>query len=238
VRLAAKKGFPDISVDLIFGVWGQEPGSWEDELEEAVKLPVGHISAYALTHEKDVPLFEALKNKSVTPLEEDVVAAMYEVAIDKLALRGFKQYEISNFTKDLRRCRHNLNYWDNSPYLGLGASAVSYIDGVRTRNISDAAGYAAGVYAGRTIAESSEKLSPVRRAKETAAIKIRTKDGIDFGWFKEKTGFDFMKLERDSVAGLVEKGLIRYKKDGSTPVGIALKRKGFLFCDTVSSALL
>ena len=238
VRLAAKNGFSNISADLIFGVWGQDAGQWEKDLEEAAKLPIRHVSAYALTYEKLTPLFEALRNKSVTPLEDEAVAAMYEFAIDRLALRGFKQYEVSNFAKDGCQCRHNLSYWENNPYAGLGASAVSYMDGVRTKNVADVAEYIARAEEGRALAESSEKLPPVRRAKETAAVKIRTKDGIDFAWFKAKTGFDFMGLEGRAAAELIGKGLIKYKKDGDTPTGIALKRLGFLHCDTVSSTLL
>jgi len=238
VRLAAKKGFSNISADLIFGVWGEEPKHWESQLEEATKLPLKHISAYALTYEKKTPLFDALKNKSVTPLEDETVAAMYEAAIDRLALRGFKQYEVSSFAKEPFQCRHNLSYWENNPYIGLGASAVSYSGGVRTKNVASVSEYIARAQDGRPLAESSEKLSPLRRAKETAAIKIRTKDGIGFAWFKEKTGFDFMELEGKAVAELIDKDLIKYRKEGSAPTGIALKRKGFLFCDTVSSTLL
>jgi oxygen-independent coproporphyrinogen-3 oxidase len=238
VALAAKKGFKNISIDMIFGVWGETPDGWKKELKEAVRLPITHVSCYSLTYEKGTPLRLAARNGSVRPLEDEVVAAMYEMAIGELALRGFKQYEVSSFSKLGFECGHNLNYWDNGAYAGLGASAVSYIDGVRSKFVRDAARYIRDFRDGRPLVESSEKLSPERRAKETAALKIRTKGGIDFSWFREKTGFDFLKLEKRAVADLLEKGLIKYKRTGSEPAGVALKRKGFLFCDTVSSALL
>jgi len=238
INRAAKDGFTDLSADLIYGVWGEEVRSWERELEEAAKLPITHISCYSLTYEKGTPLFDALKNKSIMPLEDETAAEMYERAIDKLALRGFKQYEVSNFAKSGRRCRHNLSYWENNSYIGLGASAVSYIDGARTKNVSDVAEYITRVEEARPLDESSEKLTPAKRARETAAVKIRTKDGIDFAWFREKTGYDFLELESKAVTELIDKGLIKYKKLRPTPTGIALKRKGFLHCDTVSSALL
>ena len=238
VLLAAGKGFKNISIDLIFGVWGEKIESWKKELEEAVRLPVTHCSVYELTYEKGTPLFAALKNKSIAPLEDDVVANMYEMAIDLLGLRGIKQYEVSNFAKDGFECRHNQNYWENNSYIGLGPSAVSYMDGVRTKNISDVKEYVKRFERGDKLAESSEKLSPIRRAKETAAIKIRTKDGIDFGWFKDKTGFDFEKLEKGALKELIEQDLIKYKEENNIHSGIALKRRGFLFCDTVSSTLL
>ena len=238
VELAAKKGFKNISIDMIFGVWGETVDGWKKELEEAVMLPVTHISCYSLTYEKGTPLYSAVQKGSVKPVGDDEAAAMYEIAIDALALRGFKQYEVSNFSKPGFECRHNLNYWDNGPYVGLGASAVSYIDGVRSKFVPDAAEYVRRFEAGKPLIESSENLSPEKRAKETAAVKIRTKNGIDFSWFREKTGFDFLKLEKKAIDELLEKGLIKYKKTENIPCGIALKRKGFLFCDTVSSALL
>ncbi|MBN2453118.1 MAG: radical SAM family heme chaperone HemW [Candidatus Omnitrophica bacterium] len=238
VILASKRGFSNISIDLIFGVWDEKQDRWKNELDQAVKLPVQHVSCYALTYEKDTPLFKALQNKSITPLDDDIAAAMYETAIDILSLRGFKQYEISNFAREGFECKHNLSYWENNPYIGLGASAVSYVGGVRSRNVAGVEEYVRRFDKGQVLADSSEKLSPERRAKETAAVKIRTRDGIDFAWFKEKTDYDLQELEKRAIPGLLEKGLIRYKKENNTSSGIQLKRKGFLFCDTVSSTLL
>lgn len=238
VYRAAKRGFKNISVDLIFGVWNDRMDTWEKEIGQAAGLPVTHISCYELTYEKDTPLFNALKNKSILPLEDDDVVAMYEKAIDLLALGGFKQYEISNFSKEGYGCRHNLNYWENNLYIGLGASAFSYIDGTRTKNIADISEYIRRSEDGVPLIGFTEKLSPIRRARETAAVKIRTKEGIDFNWFEEKTGYDFMELEKKAVQELLQKDLIKYRKDKFDPTGICLKRKGFLFCDTVSSTLL
>ena len=238
VRLAARQGFGNISADIIFGVWDETLDALKKDLDEILKLPLTHISCYSLTYEKDTPLFSAVKNKSVAPLEDDLVAAMYETAIDRLALRGFKQYEVSNFAKVGYECAHNLNYWDNEPYVGLGASAVSYIDGVRAKNVPSVDEYIKRHEEGRALVESSEKLTPLRRARETAALKIRTSRGIDFAWFKAKTGYDFTELEKRAIIDLLDKDLVKYKKENNIPSGICLKRKGFLFCDTVSSALL
>ncbi|MFA5144140.1 MAG: radical SAM family heme chaperone HemW [Candidatus Omnitrophota bacterium] len=238
VELAHKRGFKDISVDLIFGVWDEKAESWKDELDQAARLPITHVSCYELTYEKDTPLFAAAANKSVMPLSDEINAAMYGAAIDLLSLRGFKQYEVSNFAKGGYESKHNRNYWDNNSYIGLGPSAVSYLDGERSRNVSDIKEYAERSGAGKPLAESSERLSPIRSAKETAAVKIRTKDGIDFDWFDRRTGFDFLKLENKALPKLLEEGLIKYKKYNNISAGVCLKRKGFLFCDTVSSALL
>jgi coproporphyrinogen III oxidase-like Fe-S oxidoreductase len=84
----------------------------------------------------------------------------------------------------------------------------------------------------------SEKLTPEKRARETAAVKIRTKDGIDLIWFKEKTGYDLLELSKRSIPKFIEEGLVRYVRKGDMVTGVSLKRKGFLLCDTVSSGLL
>ncbi|MFA6078973.1 MAG: radical SAM family heme chaperone HemW [Candidatus Omnitrophota bacterium] len=238
VILADRKGFKNISIDLIYGVWDEDGEAWKEELEEVVKLPVKHISCYGLTYEKETPLFEALKSGSVKPLEDEAVAAMYECTIDRLAVRGFKQYEISNYSKEGYQSAHNMNYWDNGPYTGLGASAVTYQDGSRAENVSDAEEYIKRILAGKSPIASSEKLSPVRRAKETAALKIRTREGIDFKHFKDNTGYDFVELEKRALKDLEEEGLIKYLKDGDMATGVCLRRRGFLFCDTVSSSFL
>ncbi|MFA6321198.1 MAG: radical SAM family heme chaperone HemW [Candidatus Omnitrophota bacterium] len=235
---AHKLGFKNISADLMFGVWGESPEDWRKELDGIVRLPIDHVSCYELTYEKNTPLYSAVGKNSVIPLEEEVTSAMYETAIDILSLRGFKQYEISNFAKTGYESKHNMHYWNNYPYIGLGPSAFSYIDGTRSRNVSDVKEYAKRFDAGKALTEFSEKLSPVNSAKETAAVKIRTKDGIDFDWFLAKTGFDFPDLEKKVLPKLIEDGLIKYKRDGVKQTGVCLKRKGFLFCDTVSSAFL
>jgi len=238
VHRAHKKGFENINIDLIYGVWDETIDGWEKDIGEATELPVTHISCYGLTYEKDTPLWEAVRNSSIKPLDDDAAATMYELAIDNLAVRGFKQYEVSNFAKEGFECKHNMTYWNNDPYAGLGASAVSYKDGSREENLSDINEYIRRCEEGKPLIVSSEKLPPVKRAKETAAVKIRTKDGIDFAWFREKTGFDFLELEKSALPELVENGLVKYRKEGDTRTGISLKRKGFLLCDSVSSSFL
>jgi oxygen-independent coproporphyrinogen-3 oxidase len=131
-----------------------------------------------------------------------------------------------------------MNYWRNDPYVGVGASAVSYENGIRKTNISDVKEYIRRYGDGEDCASSSERLPPIKRAKETAAVKIRTREGIDFGWFKEKTGFDFLTLEKKALPRLIEDGLVRYKKTPGTVTGIELRHKGFLLADLVSSELL
>jgi oxygen-independent coproporphyrinogen-3 oxidase len=238
VTKAEKAGFKNIGIDLIFGVWDEAVLSWKDDLKTAAELPITHISCYSLTYEPGSPIKERVKDGSIIPLPEERSADMYNMAISYLADRGFAQYEISNFSKPGFRCEHNLAYWNNDPYTGLGPSAVSYADGVRRENVPDVSEYMDRVRSGFEPAGSSEKLSPEERARETATVKIRTMEGIGFDWFRKKTLFDLPELEREALLELVADGLIEYS--GSCPAtrGVRLTRKGILFCDTVSSALL
>ena len=238
IDISRKVGFNNINIDLIFGVWGETASDWRAELKKAARSPVKHISCYSLTYEENTALFATRNKNKIHPLEEEVVAQMYGYTLDYLPRQGFGHYEVSNFAKKNHRCRHNLNYWDNDPYIGLGASAVSYLDGTRKANVPDIKEYIKKVKAGEDPAASSEKLPDIERAKETAAVKIRTKEGIDFGWFSEKTGLDLCELEKNTLSELIDKGLVDYKTEDKHTGGIRLTKKGFLFSDTVSSGLI
>jgi len=238
VMKAKDAGFKNISIDLIFGAWGDSLSAWKNDLKEAVDLPITHISCYGLTYEPGTPIKECVKNGSIIPLEDEKSADMYSLAISYLADKGFGQYEISSFSKPGFSCKHNYAYWNNNPYTGLGPSAVSYNDGARRENIPNVADYIDKVRSGLQPAGFSEKLLPVERAKETAAVKIRTMEGIGFDWFKEKTDFALPDLERKVLPRLIEDGLIEEIRPGSEVEGVRLTRKGILFCDTVSSAFL
>ncbi len=238
VFLAKKFGFTNISVDMIFGVWGQTLGKWEDEIKEIAKLPINHISAYALTYEKGTPLFKNVKNRYILPLNESVVAKMYKFVMGYLPRQGFMQYEVSNFAKKGFACKHNLIYWDNGYYIGFGPSAVSFASRVRTKNVSGVIKYIEKVTKEQDFFEFKEKLSRKKLALETSALKIRTKGGIDFSWFKSQTGYDFLELQKEALGNLVDSNLLKYKKKKGKESGVYLSRRGFLFADTVSSNLL
>jgi oxygen-independent coproporphyrinogen-3 oxidase len=131
-----------------------------------------------------------------------------------------------------------MNYWDNGSYLGLGPSAVSYLNGKREENISCVEDYIDRVNHKECVASSGERLDKISSAKETAAVKIRTMDGIDFNWFKKKTGLDFLELEKESLPRLFEDGLVEYIEDAGARKGLRLTHRGIMLCDIVSSGLL
>lgn len=238
VDISLKAGFDNINIDLMFGIGNETLIEWESDLEKAVKLPIRHISCYGLTYEENTVLFSARDRGDISVLDEETVTAMYSLALDYLPSNGFEQYEVSNFAAKGYSCGHNLNYWKNDSSLGFGPGAVSYVEGIRKANVPDVIDYIRKAKERRDFTASSEKLSCLGMAKETASVKIRTTEGIDFNWFKEKTGFDFLELEKDVLTSLTEKGLLEYKKQAGLNSGIRLTRRGFLFCDTVSSELL
>lgn len=234
-----KEGFDNINIDIIFGVWGETLNSWKKELKEVLKLPITHLSVYSLTYEKNTPLFRKVRSREVIPLKEETVAQMYKYNMDYLPREGFFQYEVSNFARNSYHCQHNLNYWRNDFYLGLGASSVSYLDGVRQRYISDVGEYIKRARKAESLIAFKEKLKPLKRARETAALKIRTKEGISFKWFKEKTGFNFLHLlEEEKIKKLKAEKLLRIRQKRGKLEGIYLTRRGFLFCDRVSRSFL
>lgn len=241
VELAKQAGFKNISIDMIFGVSCESLESWKAELQKAAGLGIQHISCYSLSYEKNTPLFRMREKKSIVPLDDENIAELYQYMISYLPDKGYSHYEVSNFAKPGFECSHNLNYWDNNPYIGIGPSAVSYVDGTRYENARGIEEYIDRYEKGVDLAVYREKLPPVRMAKETAAVKIRTSAGIDYRWFKDKTGFDLEDImEKGGLEELYKDGLLEYKRNSATKeiTGVELTEKGFLFSDTVSSAFL
>ena len=238
VRLAKACGFKNISIDLIFGVEGESFIDWKKELETAVSLPVKHISAYALTCEKNTPFFKAVQQGETKLLCDSITSRMYNYTLNFLAKKGFEHYEVSNFSKKGYTCQHNLQYWDNNEYIGLGPSAVSYEQGERKRNISSVKDYITRVQHKVSVVVFREKLTLQQRAKETAALKIRTAQGIDFIDFKVRTRVDFMRLEAQAVERFIDLGILNYRTKKGLKTGVFLTQKGFLFCDEVCSEFL
>ncbi|MCP4653651.1 MAG: radical SAM family heme chaperone HemW [Candidatus Omnitrophica bacterium] len=227
---SSSAGFENISIDLMYGVWGETLSSWQSELKRAVTLPIQHISAYGLTIEKNTLLF----NRGIL-LDDGPPSEMYKFNLEFLPQQGFNQYEVSNFSRHGFKCQHNLNYWENNSYVGVGAGAVSFKDGARTKNIADVNEYIARVKSAKTVITFSESLSALERAKETAAIKLRTKKGVFFSDFYQKTGFHFLEWNKQGLLQLLEDGLLTYRKnEKGEKIGVFPTSKGFLFCDTIA----
>ncbi len=190
VTLAKKASFENISIDLIFAIPGSTISSWRQNLLQATRLGVSHISTYSLSYEDGTILKQQLDTGAIQAVDEETDRAMYELAIKMFESGGFKHYEISNFAKPGFRCRHNMRYWQNKPYIGVGPAAASCIGNRRTKNIADIDKYIQAIETNNSAAEEAVILSAGDIASETAVLNLRTADGIDIEDYKQRHGLD------------------------------------------------
>lgn len=141
VRAARTAGFDNVNLDLIYAIPGQTLERWRDNLRRAIDLNTEHLSCYSLMFEPGTSLTRLHQQGRMNPVDEELEAGMFEMTIDELAGAGFEHYEISNFAQPGRRCQANIIYWENREYLGVGPSAVSFLDGLRTKNVPDVRRY-------------------------------------------------------------------------------------------------
>ncbi|MFZ5631211.1 MAG: radical SAM family heme chaperone HemW [Bacillota bacterium] len=185
---ARRAGFDNISVDLIFGIPGQSSGQWRSCLERVADLGPDHISAYGLQLEENTPLYGAVQRGTPAACPEDLEADMYADLMETLAAYGYIHYEISNFALPGRFCRHNLRYWHNREYLGLGLAAHSYLGGKRFSNEADLGRYFGGLAEDRLPVCWEEETDAGTEMSETVFLGLRLVEGLDTGKFRERFG--------------------------------------------------
>jgi oxygen-independent coproporphyrinogen III oxidase len=227
-----RRHIPQVSLDLIFGVPGQTLEEWQGDLRRALSLEPDHIATYGLTYEKGTPLWKQRQRGQVRALDEETELAMYTAAMDVLESAGFEHYELSNFARPGRRCRHNQVYWANHAHFGFGMGAARYVRGVRELNTRDLGTYLKRVLAGRAPTFQSECLEPRARALETVAVQLRRSDGIDRTAFETQTGFALDELVRDPLSYLTELGLL-----DDNDQSVRLSRSGKCVADAVIAEL-
>ncbi|MEX1045298.1 MAG: radical SAM family heme chaperone HemW [Chthoniobacterales bacterium] len=171
-------GYDNLNLDLIYGVPGQTLASWEDSLRHTIDLGPEHISAYCLTYEEDTEYFDRLQRGE---FREDTGqdSSFFERGVEILSAAGYLQYEISNYARENRTCRHNLAYWEGADYLGLGPSAWSTVGQRRWQNVPDTAAYVRAVQAGVRPLTNEEILPAATREAEKIAFGLRMNAGID-----------------------------------------------------------
>ncbi len=211
---AREAGFGNVSLDLIYGLPQQTLEQWRLDLEEAAALGPEHISLYGLTLEPGTPLAETLSDEDA--LDPDVAADMYTLAEHVLGSAGFEHYELSNWARPGRESRHNLTYWRNLPYLGLGAGAHSCLRGFRWANVASPQEYVAAVgrpLRGRAfpwrypqVAEV-ERINKRRAMAETAILGLRLCEGLDLEAVARSLGRDPKRLFQKQRRELAELGL-------------------------------
>ncbi len=178
VLSARRAGFDNLSLDLMYGLPGQDMESWQDTLEQALSLSPQHISAYGLTLEEGTPLARRVEQGEVFP-DDDDQAEFYLWAVGRLEQVGYAQYEISNFAQPGRASRHNLKYWQLEPYMGFGPGAHSDFGGRRYSYIRDLEGYIQGVLQGGRLVDENDLIPSRERSSEYLMLGLRTVQGVD-----------------------------------------------------------
>lgn len=250
VALARAAGFENINLDLIFGLPGQTLCEWEASLREALGLRPEHLSLYALTVEEGTPLARRVASGRVPTPDGDAQAEQYERAEDLLDEAGFVHYEVSNWARPGYESRHNLTYWRNEPYVGVGPGAHSYFGGYRFSTVRSPGEYirrvarphsfdklmtapsplpeGEGIPARAPIAEI-ETVDPKTDLFDTLTQGLRLIEGVDLAAVRRRHG----AFDETSFSRLCEQGLVEREGDW-----VRLTRRGRLLANEVSLALL
>jgi oxygen-independent coproporphyrinogen-3 oxidase len=237
VTWARRARFENLNLDLIFGLPGQRLASWRRTVELVLGLDPEHLSLYALTLEHGTP-FGRWSARGLMPVPDpDAAAEMYEWATDFLKERGYEQYEISNWSKPGHQCRHNLQYWRNQPYLGLGAGAHGYAVGYRYSNV-----LRIKTYIERLVRLTSHPVFPfspstVNRQKITTEVEMGetmitglrlTQEGVSTSKFEQRFGRPLRDVFGNEIGELTRLGLLEWSGDS-----LRLTRRGRLLGNQV-----
>lgn len=208
---ARKVGFKNISIDVMFGFYKQSIKDLMDTLEEVVSLSPEHISCYSLIIEEGTKIYEDLEKKLIQEADEDLVVLMYNKMSDFLKQYDYNRYEISNFSKKGFESKHNTSYWKNNEYIGIGASASSYIDSTRYKNIMNIDEYIKSNGVCEKI--EFEKLSKNDLISEYFFLGLRMDDGVSIRQFEERFEMSIYSLFEKEIKKLLSQELIMIEND-------------------------
>ena len=203
VAMAREAGFDNINLDLMYALPGQDMARWKASLDAAVALGAAHISAYSLIVEEGTPMARRVAAGEAALPDDDAVNAMQREAVARLARAGYGRYEISNYARPGRECRHNMAYWTRGEYLGLGCAAHSLLGDRRFHNPEGLDDYLAG---GRAL--DAQKLTRRDAMEETLMLSTRTARGLDTAAWARAFGAPFEKGRENALRRLAEGGLI------------------------------
>ncbi len=231
VGLAHETGFNNINLDLIFALPDQTLEAWMESLEIAVNMGAQHISAYALIIEEGTPFYDLWKRGELNLPSDELEREMYHRAVEYLGKVGYRQYEISNFAREGMECRHNLKYWRNLDYIGIGSGAHSSLGGHRWANFSDIERYIGGVNSKGTGIEESHRVPPKEQRFETIMMGLRLVQGVSKAAFLQRFGNDIGYYYGSVIRSLEEKGLLVDGEDSVylTSKGMDLQNQVLLY---------
>ena len=232
IRHLKQAGFDNISIDLIYALPGQTMDQVKENVAKAIGLDISHMSLYSLILENHTVFMNRMRRGKLPLSKEELEAEMFEYIIEELEKAGFEHYEISNFSKPGFESRHNLVYWDNAEYYGLGAGASGYVDGIRYKNHGPIRHYLEAVEAGKARI-TEEHLTLEEKMEEELFLGLRKKTGVSKARFEEKFGISFDQRYGQVVASLTEQGLL--VPDDKQ---VRMTKRGLFLGDTVAEKFI
>jgi len=232
IRHLKQAGFDNISIDLIYALPGQTMDQVKENVAKAIDLDIPHMSLYSLILENHTVFMNRMRRGKLPLPKEELEAEMFEYIIDELEKAGFEHYEISNFSKPGFESWHNLVYWDNAEYYGLGAGASGYVDGIRYKNHGPIRHYLEAIEAGKARI-TEEHLTLEEKMEEELFLGLRKKSGVSKARFEEKFGVSFDQRYGQVVASLTEQGLL--VPDDKQ---VRMTKRGLFLGDTVAEKFI
>jgi len=233
VLQAYECGFSNINVDLMYGIPGQDVDQHRQNLQQVFELPITHLSIYELTIEKATAFGLQLAQGKLNLVGEKEIVAMDEMTAMLSEEAGFYRYEISNYAQDDLFCRHNVIYWQNREYFGIGVAAVSYVDGRRMKNDPDPAGYCRKIETGSSTVIESEQLSWERSLRESIIMGLRLVEGVSRKMISDRYGLDVIEFYGKVVGKLKKEELLNWNK-----THLFLTDKGLRYANRVMAELV
>jgi oxygen-independent coproporphyrinogen-3 oxidase len=228
VREARAAGFDNVSLDLMMWLPEQGVAEWIDSVDRAIALAPDHMSLYLLELYPNAPIKEEMARARWSQAPDEVAAVMYLTAMDRLDEAGYEQYEVSNVARPGRRSRHNLKYWEDGDWVGIGCGAHSTRDGVRWKNVSATEEYVERITRGEPTATDVRRLSAGERLGDALFTGLRLTDGIDLAAIYDRYGVDVWARYGAELSPFVEEGCL--KREGPR---LRLTREGMLIAHEV-----
>lgn len=238
VSLLRNTGIENISIDLMFGFPKENIEDWKYDILQALQLGVEHISAYSLMYEEGTPLYKMLEQGKIEEIDEELSRNMYDTLVDMLTISGYEHYEISNFAKPGYRSRHNSSYWNETPYIGLGAAAHSYrraqnqsgnMEVTRSWNVNNIQQYINSIHQG-ILPSEKEYLDLATRYNDLITTALRTSDGIDLKKTEKEFGKCYLEKLLDEANDKIKRGLMKIDKQNDR---LSLTREGIYISDDI-----
>jgi len=230
---ARAAGFDNVSLDLIFAVPGQSRESWRDTVQQAIELEPEHVSCYSLTIEDGTAFGRRRERGRLIPIVDDEQAALMADAVELLGAAGLGRYEISNYARAGRECRHNLNYWRGGNYLACGNGAHGHADGVRWWNERSTPAYVESMRLRGTARVGQETLEPRQRLDEIVMLGLRLREGFGLDAASRQCEIDARAVLATELRQLEALGLLQ-ERDGV----VQLMPEAMPVADAVAARLL